>query len=78
MQKLTDSSQSAASTDSPAEFTTPTTRSGPPVATFRQYLEGPAEAFELARRQARATSTRAASTRPGGAPGADARRLYVY
>lgn len=74
MQKPTDSSQSAASTDTSAGFTTPTaTRPGPPVATFRQYLEGPAEAFEMARRQARA-----ARTLPGGAPDADARRLFAH
>ena len=71
MQKTTDSSQSAASTDSSAGFTT-TTRPGSPVATFRQYLEGPAEAFEMARRQARA-----ARTLPGGAPDADVRRLFA-
>ena len=74
MQKPTDSSQSAASTETPAGFTKPTTtRPSTPVATFRQYLEGPAEAFEMARREARA-----ARTQPGGAPDADVRRLYVY
>ena len=74
MQKPTDSSQSAASTETPAGFTKPTTtRPSPPVATFRQYLEGPAEAFEMARREARA-----ARIQPGGPPDADVRRLYTH
>ncbi|MGI4885064.1 MAG: hypothetical protein ACRYFR_08915 [Janthinobacterium lividum] len=74
MQKPTDSSQSAASTDSSAGFTTPAAvRPSPPVATFRQYLEGPAEAFEVARRQARA-----ARAQPGGAPDTNTRRLYAH
>jgi hypothetical protein len=73
MQKPTDSSQSAASTET-AGFTKATaTQLNPPVATFRQYLEGPAEAFEVARRQARA-----ARTVSGGAPDADVRRLYAH
>ena len=74
MQKSVKSSQSAASAETPAAFSPAAASSArPPVATFRQYLDGPAEAFEMARRQA------VARPRPGGgAPDADARRLFIF
>lgn len=71
MQKPLESSQSTTSADALAGFTQPSA-TRPPVTTFRQYLEGPAEAFEMARRQARA-----ARSQPGGAS-ADGRRLYAH
>ncbi len=75
MQKSTDSSKSAASAKTPAGPTQPTnTPPSPSVATFRQYLDGPAETFEMARRQAQD----AARAQPGGAPDAEARRLFAY
>ncbi len=72
MQKPVNSSQSAAPAETPGGFTQSTASpTYPPVATFRQYLDGPAEAFELARRHAQA------HPRPGGAPDADVRRLFA-
>ncbi len=72
MQKPVNSSQSAASAETPGGFTQSTSSpTYPPVATFRQYLDGPAEAFELARRQAQARP------RPGGPPNGEARRLFA-
>ena len=72
MHKPVNSSQSAASAETPAGFPQPAASPAyPPVATFRQYLDGPAEAFEMARRQA------GARPQPGGAPDADVRRLFA-
>ncbi|MFD1467517.1 hypothetical protein ACFQ48_04705 [Hymenobacter caeli] len=74
MSKSPKSSQTVASADTNAGFSHSTaTRTSPPVATLRQYLDGPAEAFELARRQARA-----ARPAPGGAPDAGARQLFAH
>lgn len=73
MQKSVKSSQSAASAETPTGFSpSAASPARPPVATFRQYLDGPAEAFELARRRA------AARTQPGGAPDGEARRLFTH
>ena len=74
MQKPLDSSSSAASAETPTGHpTAPATRPGPPVATLRQYLDGPAETFEMARRQKKY----AVLPNAGGAPDADGRRLFA-
>ncbi len=75
MQKPTDSSSSAASAETPLGFTqSKAARPNPPVATFRQYLEGPAETFEMARRKAQA----ATRNKSGGASDTEARQLFAH